>query len=108
MSANSISTAKRWKNCGELSRDHLLLFLWSHKVAHGQFVFLLSLLRTSSAPLPLIFAGIKHEFSRFRQPGQVGAIFLRRTFQEDPIYKLVFRSYIDHLIRKQAAPCPGR
>jgi|JI10StandDraft_1071094.scaffolds.fasta_scaffold62105_4 glycerol-3-phosphate O-acyltransferase len=83
-----------------LSKDHLLLFLWSHKSHMDSFVFLLSLYQNHFRPLPLIFAGINMNFLGFGALARrVGAIFLRRTFQEDPIYKLVFRHYIDHLIQ---------
>jgi len=86
----------------ELSKDHLLLFLWSHKSHMDSFVFLLSLYENNFKPLPLIFAGINMNFLGFGSLARrVGAIFLRRTFQEDPIYKLVFRSYIDYLIRNK-------
>ncbi|MCB1690587.1 MAG: 1-acyl-sn-glycerol-3-phosphate acyltransferase [Halioglobus sp.] len=85
-----------------LSRDHLLLFLWSHKSHMDSFVFLLSLYQNQFRPLPLIFAGINMNFLGFGALARrVGAIFLRRTFQEDPVYKLVFRHYIDHLIRNR-------
>ena len=86
----------------ELSRDHLLLFLWSHKSHMDSFVFLLSLYENGFRPLPLIFAGINMNFLGFGALARrVGAIFLRRTFHEDPIYKLVFRRYIDFLIRNK-------
>ena len=86
----------------ERSKDHLLLFLWSHKSHMDSFVFLLSLYENRFRPLPLIFAGINMNFLGFGSLARrVGAIFLRRTFQEDPIYKLVFRSYIDYLIRNK-------
>jgi glycerol-3-phosphate O-acyltransferase len=84
----------------EKSQDKLLLFLWSHKSHMDSFVFLLSLYEQRFKPLPLIFAGINMNFLGFGALARrVGAIFLRRSFQEDPIYKLVFKSYIDHLIR---------
>tara|TARA_R110001592_G_scaffold363323_1_gene684048 strand:- start:152956 stop:154788 length:1833 start_codon:yes stop_codon:yes gene_type:complete len=86
----------------ELSKDHLLLFLWSHKSHMDSFVFLLSLFDNAFRPLPLIFAGINMNFLGFGSLARrVGTIFLRRTFHEDPIYKLVFRSYIDYLIRNK-------
>ncbi len=86
----------------DLSRDHLLLFLWSHKSHMDSFVFLLSLYENNFRPTPLIFAGINMNFLGFGSLARrVGAIFLRRTFQEDPIYKLVFRHYIDYLIRNR-------
>ena len=40
----------------ERSKDHLLLFLWSHKSHMDSFVFLLSLYENRFRPLPLIFA----------------------------------------------------
>jgi glycerol-3-phosphate O-acyltransferase len=86
----------------ELSRDHLLVFLWSHKSHMDSFVFLLSLYENKFRPLPLIFAGINMNFFGFGALARrVGAIFLRRSFQEDAIYKLVFRRYIDFLIRNR-------
>jgi len=84
----------------ELSKDNLLLFLWSHKSHMDSFVFLLSLYDNGFRPIPLIFAGINMNFLGFGALARrVGAIFLRRSFQDDPIYKLVFRHYIDYLIR---------
>jgi glycerol-3-phosphate O-acyltransferase len=86
----------------ELSRDKLLLFLWSHKSHMDSFVFLLSLYENNFRPLPLVFAGINMNFLGFgAMARRVGAIFLRRSFQEDPMYKLVFRHYIDFLIRNR-------
>lgn len=86
----------------ELSRDHLLLFLWSHKSHMDSFVFLLSLYDNQFKPLPLVFAGINMNFLGFGALARrVGAIFLRRSFQDDAIYKLVFRHYIDYLIRNR-------
>ena len=82
-----------------LSEDHLLLFLWSHKSHMDSFVFLLSLYDNHFKPLPLVFAGINMNFLGFGSLARrVGAIFLRRSFQDDPIYKLVFRHYIGFLI----------
>lgn len=83
-----------------LSQDHLLVFLWSHKSHMDSFVFLLSLYQNQFRPLPLIFAGLNMNFLGFGALARrVGAIFLRRSFQEDPVYKLVFRHYIDYLIQ---------
>lgn len=86
----------------ELSTDHLLLFLWSHKSHMDSFVFLLSLYEHNFRPTPLIFAGLNMNFLGFGALARrVGAIFLRRSFNDDPIYKLVFRRYIDFLIANQ-------
>ena len=86
----------------ELSKDNLLLFLWSHKSHMDSFVFLLSLYENAFKPIPLVFAGINMNFLGFGTLARkVGAIFLRRSFHDDPIYKLVFRHYIDYLIRNR-------
>lgn len=86
----------------ELSQDHLLLFLWSHKSHMDSFAFLLSLYENGFKPLPLVFAGINMNFLGFGTLARkVGSIFLRREFHNDPIYKLVFRHYIDYLIRNR-------
>lgn len=86
----------------DASKDQLLLFLWSHKSHMDSFVFLLSLYDNKFKPLPLVFAGINMNFLGFGTLARkVGAIFLRRSFQDDPIYKLVFRHYIDYLIRNR-------
>lgn len=83
-----------------LSKDHLILFLWSHKSHMDSFVFLLSLYENQFRPIPLIFAGVNMNFLGFGALARrVGAIFLRRSFADDPIYKLVFRRYIDFVIR---------
>ncbi len=85
-----------------LSRDNLLLFVWSHKSHMDSFVFLLSLFDNGFRPMPLVFAGINMNFLGFGALARrAGAIFLRRKFQDDPIYKLVFRHYIDFLIRNR-------
>lgn len=85
-----------------LSKDHLILFLWSHKSHMDSFVFLLSLYDNNFRPIPLTFAGVNMNFLGFgAMARRVGAIFLRRSFADDPIYKLVFRRYIDFLIRNK-------
>ncbi|MGB1142635.1 MAG: 1-acyl-sn-glycerol-3-phosphate acyltransferase, partial [Halioglobus sp.] len=86
----------------EQSGDHLLLFLWSHKSHMDSFAFLVSLYENGFKPLPLVFAGINMNFLGFGTLARkVGSIFLRREFQDDPVYKLVFRHYIDYLIRNR-------
>lgn len=86
----------------ELSKDNLLLFLWSHKSHMDSFAFLVSLYENTFKPLPLVFAGINMNFLGFGTLARnVGSIFLRREFHDDPIYKLVFRHYIDYLIRNR-------
>lgn len=94
--------------CGEelaslktLSRKHPLVFLWSHKSHLDSFVFLRALYESDFCPQPLSFAGINMNFLGFGQLAKrSGAIFLRRTFKDDDIYKLVFKHYIDFLVAR--------
>ena len=84
------------------SDDNVVLFLWSHKSHMDSFVFLLSLYENNFKPLPLIFAGVNMNFLGFGALARrVGAIFLRRSFSDDPIYKLVFKRYIDFVVRNK-------
>jgi len=53
-------------------------------------------------PQPLSFAGINMNFLGFGALAKrSGAIFVRRSFGDDPVYKLVFRHYIDFLVGKR-------
>jgi len=78
-----------------------VVFLISHKsmldtAALSQVLF------DANLPLPLTFGGIN-----LRTPGigtlarRSGIIFLRRSFQDNEIYKATFRRYIDYLIEKR-------
>ena len=83
----------------ELAREHPLVFLWSHKSHLDSFVFMRAVYDSNFRPQPLSFAGINMAFVGFKTLAKrSGAIFLRRSFKEDEIYKLVFRHYIDYLV----------
>ena len=65
-------------------------------------VALSAVLYEANLPLPLTFGGIN-----LNTPGlggiarRSGIIFLRRAFQDNEVYKLTFRRYIDYLIEKR-------
>ena len=83
-----------------LSAEHPMVFLWSHKSHLDSFVFLKAMYDNDFRPQPLSFAGINMAFTGFgKLARRSGAIFLRRSFRDDPIYKLVFKHYIDYLVR---------
>ncbi|MDH3620124.1 MAG: 1-acyl-sn-glycerol-3-phosphate acyltransferase [Gammaproteobacteria bacterium] len=83
----------------ELSKEHPLVFLWSHKSHLDSFVFMRAIYDSNFRPQPLSFAGINMAFAGFKTLAKrSGAIFLRRSFRDDDIYKLVFRHYIDYLV----------
>ncbi len=78
-----------------------VVFLISHKSMLDTMALSLVLF-DANLPLPLTFGGIN-----LNKPGlgafarRAGIIFLRRSFQDNEIYKATFRRYIDYLIEKR-------
>jgi len=78
-----------------------VVFLISHKSMLDTAALSL-VLYDANLPLPLTFGGIN-----LNTPGlgalarRSGVIFLRRSFQDNEIYKATFRRYIDYLIEKR-------
>jgi len=78
-----------------------VVFLISHK-SMLDTVALSLVLFDANLPLPLTFGGIN-----LNTPGlgalarRGGVIFLRRSFQDNEVYKATFRRYIDYLIEKR-------
>jgi len=78
-----------------------VIFLISHKSMLDTMALSL-VLYDADLPLPLTFGGIN-----LNTPGlgalarRSGIIFLRRSFQDNEIYKSTFRRYIDYLIEKR-------
>ena len=86
-----------------MARSRPLIFLWSHKSHLDSFVFMQTLYEADFRPQPLSFAGINMAFTGFGALARhSGAIFLRRSFREDELYKLVLRHFIDYLVAKRA------
>ncbi len=86
----------------ELAKTRPLVFLWSHKSHLDSFVFMKALYDAEFRPQPLSFAGINMAFAGFGALARnSGAIFLRRSFKDDEIYKLVLRHFIDYLVAKR-------
>lgn len=94
--------ADRLTELKRLAETRPLVFLWSHKSHLDSFVFMRALYDNDFRPQPLSFAGINMAFPVFRTLARrSGAIFLRRSFRDDGIYKLVFRHYIDYLVENR-------
>ncbi len=85
----------------ETIRSRPVVFLISHKSMLDTMALSLVLF-DANLPLPLTFGGIN-----LNKPGlgalarRAGIIFLRRSFQDNEIYKATFRRYIDYLIEKR-------
>jgi glycerol-3-phosphate O-acyltransferase len=86
----------------KLSKTHPLVFLWSHRSHLDGFVLTRTLYDAEFRPQPLIFAGINMNFLGFGALAKhSGAIFLRRSFKDDEVYKLVMRGVIDYLAARR-------
>ena len=89
------------KQVAEKMSARPVVFLISHKSMLDTMALSLVLFN-ANLPLPLTFGGIN-----LNTPGlgalarRSGIIFLRRSFQDNEIYKATFRRYIDYLIEKR-------
>ena len=85
-----------------LAQEHPMVFLWSHKSHLDAFAFMRAIYDSEFRPQPLSFAGINMAFTGFGTLARrSGAIFVRRSFKDDAVYKLVFKHYIDYLVAKR-------
>ncbi|MDJ0698878.1 MAG: 1-acyl-sn-glycerol-3-phosphate acyltransferase [Woeseiaceae bacterium] len=80
-----------------LVSEQPVAFVFTHK-SHIDGFMLVTLFYDYNLPPVHVFAGINMKMrglgAFFRA---AGSIFLRRSFQDDPVYKAVFKSYIDYL-----------
>ena len=75
-----------------------VVYLVTHKTYLDFFVLYDFLYRNGIAP-PYIFGGVNMAFTGFGSVARrAGGIFIRRTFADDPVYKVVLRRYIQHMI----------
>jgi glycerol-3-phosphate O-acyltransferase len=83
----------------EAAKLHPLVLVPSHR-SHFDYLILSWLFYRSHLVPPQVAAGINLSFwplgPIFRR---AGAFFLRRSFDGDPLYTAVFRSYVQHLIK---------
>ncbi len=88
-----------FKELAKLMRRHSVAFVMTHKTYIDMFVLGIALAR-HGLKIPYIFAGINMAFAGLGQLGRrAGAIFIRRTFKDDEIYKATLRHFIGHLVR---------
>lgn len=83
----------------EAAKLHPLVLVPSHR-SHFDYLILSWLFYQNHLVPPQVAAGLNLAFwplgPIFRR---AGAFFLRRTFDGDPLYSAVFRSYVQHLIK---------
>lgn len=82
-------------------REHPTALLWTHKT-HMDGITMQSVLFEHDFPPPHIMGGINMAFAGVGfLARRSGAIFIRRSFQDNPVYKLVLRNYLAYLLEKR-------
>ncbi len=82
-------------------RDHPAMLLWTHKTYLDGMV-VPKVLYDNDFPMPHMFGGANMNF-----PGlghllhRAGAIFIKRSFQDNELYKATLRHYIGYLMEKR-------
>ena len=85
----------------QMVREYPSMLLWTHKTYLDGMV-VPKLLYDNDFPMPHMFGGANMNF-----PGlgfllhRAGAIFIRRSFQDNELYKLTLRHYIGYLMEKR-------
>jgi glycerol-3-phosphate O-acyltransferase len=85
----------------QIVREYPAMLLWTHKTYLDGMV-VPKLLYDNDFPMPHMFGGANMNF-----PGlgfllhRAGAIFIRRSFQDNELYKITLRHYIGYLMEKR-------
>ena len=95
--------AKEIKELTKLMRRHPIAFVMTHKTYIDMFVLMLVLAR-HGLPIPYVFAGINMSFMGMGYLGrQTGAIFIRRSFKDNHVYKATLRHFIATVINNKGS-----
>ncbi|MEM7610136.1 MAG: 1-acyl-sn-glycerol-3-phosphate acyltransferase [Pseudomonadota bacterium] len=85
----------------DLVRQKPSVLLWTHK-SHIDGFAVYSTLFENDFPVPHLLGGVNMAFAGLGYAARrSGAIFIRRSFQDDPLYKAIFRQYIGYLLEKR-------
>ena len=88
------------KKLMKLMRRHSVAFIMTHKTYLDTLV-LISTLSRYGMPVPYSFGGINLAFPGMKQLGKsAGIVFIRRSFKDNPVYKVALRHYISSIIDK--------
>lgn len=84
----------------ELSRDHAVAFLFSHRSYLDSFI-LRRVLKTHGFEPNLVFGGLNGAFWPLGDFARsTGIVFIRRSFRNDPVYKMVIRLFMSFIVEK--------
>jgi glycerol-3-phosphate O-acyltransferase len=82
-------------------RDHPALLLWTHKTYLDGMV-VPKVLYDNDFPMPHMFGGANINFAGLGfLVHRAGGIFIKRSFQDNALYKLTLRHYIGYLMEKR-------
>ncbi|MDH3616648.1 MAG: glycerol-3-phosphate 1-O-acyltransferase [Gammaproteobacteria bacterium] len=96
-----VCNAEDLERTRQILRDYPSALLWTHK-SHVDGMAVLSMLYENDLPAPHSLGGINMAFAGLGMLGRKsGVIYIRRTFQDNPVYKLVFRHYLGYLMDKR-------
>ena len=85
----------------QILRNYPSALLWTHK-SHVDGMAVISVLYDNDFPAPHSLGGINMAFAGLGFLGRKsGVIYIRRSFQDNPVYKLVFRHYLGYLMEKR-------
>ncbi|MBT8149019.1 MAG: glycerol-3-phosphate 1-O-acyltransferase, partial [Gammaproteobacteria bacterium] len=82
-------------------RENPTALLWTHKT-HIDGFSVYSLFYDNDFPAPHVLGGVNMAFAGLGFAAKrAGAIFIRRSFQDNPLYKFILRQYIAYLLDKR-------
>lgn len=99
--AKIVCDKKSIERVRQLVRENPSVILWTHK-SHVDGFAINGLCFDNDFPAPHILGGINMAFAGLGFLGRrTPAIFIRRTFRDNPVYKLVLRHYLGFLMEKR-------
>jgi len=85
----------------QMTRDYPSALLWTHKTHVDGFAMHHTFF-TNDFPAPHILGGVNMAFGGLGYMARrAGGIFIRRSFQDNPLYKMILRQYIGYLLDKR-------
>ena len=82
-------------------RNRPAVLLWTHKT-HVDGFAVYSMLFENDFPVPHLLGGVNMAFAGLGYAARrSGGIFIRRSFQDDLLYKMILRQYIGYLLEKR-------
>ncbi len=86
------------KNLAKILRRNSVAFVMTHKTYIDMFVLGI-VLAQYGLPVPHVFVGINMAFWGLGEVGRkAGAIFIRRSFKDNELYKIILRFFISSLV----------